>query len=182
MAKEFSTVKELINNIAETRTQTSANTKDEIKVAQAMLNDPTYVVDVYSKNGVSGQYSPYADTRAMIADIIKDATRVSAREADELARNYQFTKNGAQTMVNFSKEFINTYLQTGRKLPLGAREKSNCSLVKKVKEAKVSTFPVATSVDANGNKVYTSSPAGMTPAYETIKVTGSCPSYLKNQK
>ena len=117
----------------------------------------------------------------MLADIIKDSTKVSLKEAEELSHNYQFTKNGAQTMVNFSKEFVNTYLHTGRKLPLGAREKSNCSLVKKIKEAKVSTFPVATAIDAEGNKVYTNSPARMTPAYETIKVTGSCPAYLKNK-
>lgn len=180
--KQFSTVKELIDNIAETRTQTSANAKDEIKVAQAMLNDPTYVVDVYNKNGVAGQYSPYTEVREMVTDVIKDSTHMNYAEAKELANNYQFSKSGAQAMVNFSKEFVNTYLQTGRKLPLGAREKSNCALVKKVKEAKVTSFPMATSVDANGNKVYTNSPAKMTPAYETIKVTGSCPAYLKNKQ
>ena len=34
-------------------------------------------------------------------------------------------------MINISKQFIHTYLETGRKLPLGGREKSNISLVNK---------------------------------------------------
>ena len=180
MAKDFNTVKEIITNIAETRTQTSANSKDEVRVAQAMLNDPTFVVDIYNKHGVSGQYSPYTDTRAMIADIIKDTTKISAKEAEELSSTYTFNKNAAQTMINFGKEFVNTYLQTGRKLPLGTRETSNCALIRKHKEAKVNSFPMASAIDADGNKVYTSSPASMTPAYDTIKVSGTCPAHLKN--
>ncbi len=179
MSKETLTVVELINTISSTRTQTSANAKDENRVALAMLNDPTYVVDIYNKNGISGQYSPYAETRSMVADIIKDTTKVSSAEAQELANNYQFNKNGAQTMINFGKEFVNTYVQTGRKLPLGCREKSNVSLSKKTKEAKVNSFPVPTAVDANGEKTYVTT-AGMTPAYETLKVSGSCPAHLKN--
>lgn len=181
MSKEFNTVKDVIEDIVTTRTQTSAKAKDEIRVAQAMLNDPTYIVDVYDKNGVCGQYSPYTDTRNMVAEIIKDATKMGANEATELSQNYKFSKNSAQTMINFSKEFVNTYLETGRKLPLGVREKSNCALVKKHKEAKVNSFPMASSIDADGNKVYTSSPASMTPAYETIRVVGSCPAHLKNK-
>ena len=180
MPKEFTTVAELINDIATTRTQTSANAKDETRVALAMLNDPTYVVDIYNKDGVSGQYSPFADIRSMVADIIKDTTKVSSNEAQELANNYQFSRRGAQTMVAFSKEYITTYLQTGRKLPLGCRARSNCALVKKEKEAKVNSFPVPTAVDGNGNKTYNTS-ASMTPAYDTIKVTGSCPAHLKKQ-
>lgn len=180
MAKEF-TVKDIIKNITETRTQTSASKDAELRVAQAMLNDPTYVVDIYSKKGVIGQYSPYAETRDMVAEIVKDTAHISAKEADELSKKYVFTKSTAQTMINFSKEFINTYLECGRKLPLGARETSNCALIRKHREAKVNTFPVASSIDANGEKVYTTSPGTVTPEYDTIRVIGSCPAYLKNK-
>lgn len=179
MAKEIATVAELINEISTTRTQTSANAKDETKVALTMLNDPTYVVDIYGKSGVVGTYSPFEDSRSMVADIIKDATKVSTNEAQELANNYQFSKSGAQTMVNFAKEYVNTYLKTGRKLPLGCRETSNCALVLKQKEAKVNSYPVPTSVDGDGNRTYDTS-ASMTPAYDTIRVIGSCPTHLKN--
>jgi len=178
--KDTSTVIGLIESIAESRTQTSANAKDENRVAMAMLNDPTYVVDIYSKNGLSGQYSPYEDSRQMIASIIQDTTKISEAESKRIASNYQFGKNEAQSMINFGKEFINTYLKTGRKLPLGYREKSNCSLIRNVKEARINSFPIPNGVDANGEKTY-STATGMTPEYETIKVSGACPAHLKNK-
>ena len=178
MAKEVTTVKALIKEIAETRTQSSANAKDEVRVAQAMLNDPSYKVDVYSKKGVIGQYCPYDESRAMCASIIKDTTKVSTKEAEELASCYQFSKNDAQTMINFGKEFINTYTQTGRKLPLGGRAKSNVALQLKQKEAKMSSFPSVT-VDAAGNKVYSTSQGKMVPAHNTLKVSGGAPLWLR---
>ena len=183
MAKqEFQTVEELIKNIQENRTQTSANAKDEVRVAQAMLNDPSYKVDIYSKKGIQGQYCPYEDVRAMCSSVIKDTTKISQAEADGLIKDYQFDRAEAQSMVNFSKEFINTYIQTGRKLPLGGREKSNVQLALKVKEAKISSFPMATSVDANGNKVYTTGTGKQVPEHNTIKVFSSCPSWLQNKE
>ena len=174
------TVNELIKFINDTRTQTSANIKDEVRVAQAMLNDPTYVVDIYNKDGVCGQYSPYNETRGMVASIIKDATKVSDEESKHLAENYKFGKNEAQAMVNFSKEYINTYLHTGRKLPLGTREKCNASLVLNVKPARVSSFPIPSGVDSNGNKIYNTT-SGTIPSFETIKASSSCPKHLKNK-
>ena len=178
MSKEITSVKELIQLIAETRTQTSANAKDENRVAMAMLNDSTFSVDVYKKDGVAGVYSPYEETRAMIASIIQDTTKIPEAEATRLASEYQFGRAEAQTMINFGKEFINTYLETGRKLPLGCRERSNCSLVRHVKEARTNSFPIPTGVDANGNKVYETT-TGRTPEYSTIKVSGACPAHLK---
>ena len=182
MAKEITTVKELIADIAENRTQKSANAKDEVRVAQAMLNDPTYVVDIYAKDGVVGQYCPYTERRQVAANIIKDGAKVSAREAEEIAGKYQFGKAEAQSMVNFSKEFINTYIETGRKLPLGGRARSNVQLAKKTKESKPATFPAATSINSNGEKVYTTQSNGMSPEFDTIRVFGSAPKWLKEKK
>ena len=79
------TVRSLIEDINATRTQASASAKDEIKVMRAMLNDPTYKVDVYGKSGVEGQYCPYDEARAMISSILKDTTRMSTKESEELA-------------------------------------------------------------------------------------------------
>ena len=174
------TVKELINEIATTRTQASANYKDEIRVATAMLNDPTYVVDVYDKKGFSCTFSPYATGRDLVANIIKNATKVTDEECKELAENYQFTKDDATDIVHFSKEFINTYLQTGRKLPLGSRERSNVSLMRAVKEARTTTYPAPTGVGTDGQKKYQIA-SSTTPEYDTIKVFGKCPSHLKNK-
>lgn len=151
------TVKDLINNINETRTQISSSIKDETRVMKAMLNDPTFVVDVWSRNGVEKQYCPYEEARVMIANIIRDTTKVSAAEAEELAKSYDFGNQEANIMIGITKEFVNTYIETGRKLPLGGRELSNVALAKKIKKAK-----------NNESKAYTS-----------LKVYGSTPSWLK---
>ena len=74
-----STVMELVKEINETRTQTSASAKDELKVMQAMLNDREFVVDVYGKTGVIGQYCPSDDAHAMAANIIKGATKMTTK-------------------------------------------------------------------------------------------------------
>lgn len=174
------TVKELVEDIKASKTQTSANAKDEVKVMKAMLNDPTYKVDVYSKKGVTGQYCPYEETRGVVTDILKSTTRMSNKEATELASTYEFDNKGAQAMVNLSKEFINTYVETGRKLPLGGREDSNISIASKIKEAKISSFPMATSVNANGEKVYSATPGRLIPEHKTLKVYSPVPAWIKN--
>ena len=111
------TVKEVIENINASRSQVSACAKDETKVMMAMLNDPTYKVDVYGRNGVEGVYCPYEEARTMVSNIIKDTTKINRNEANELANNYEFDKQNAVIMTGLSKEFINTYIQCGRKLP-----------------------------------------------------------------
>lgn len=129
-------VKELVANIEESRTQTSANAKDENRVMRAMLNDPTFKVDVWGRNGIEGQYCPYEEARILVANIVKDTTKISAKEASDLASQYEFGKQEAGIMINISKEFVNTYIETGRKLPLGGRDTSNISIAKKIKESK----------------------------------------------
>lgn len=176
--KETGTVIDVIRDIQNTRTQVSANARDELRVAQAMLNDPTYSVDIYGKTGVIATYCPYEETRGMIASILKDTTHISTKEATELANGYSFDKNTAEAMIHFSKEFISTYTQTGRKLPLGCRATSNVALIAKHKEPKESSYPVPTP-DGNGNTIYNSS-SSITPGYDTLKAIGTCPVHVKN--
>lgn len=152
-------VMDLVKNIDETRTQTGANAKDENRVMQAMLNDPSFKVDVWNKNGVTGQYCPYDDARSLVANIIKDTTKISSNEATALAGNYIFGKQEASTFINISKEFVNTYMETGRKLPLGGRESSNISIARKTKELK----------DGSGKK------------YGSAKVYSPAPVWVKNK-
>ena len=124
----MNTVKQLIDEINTTRTQTSSSIKDETRVMKAMLNDPDFKVDIYGKSGVEGSYCPYEESRTMIANIIKETTKISKQEATALADSYEFGNQEANIMIGISKEFINTYLETGRKLPLGGREDSNISI------------------------------------------------------
>jgi hypothetical protein len=172
-------VKELVKEINNTRTQTSASAKDEVRVMKAMLNDPEFVVDIYGRSGVEGQYCPYEESRSMISNIIRDAAKVSAKEATELANHYKFGKQEASVMVGISKEFINTYIETGRKLPLGGRETSNISIAKKVKEERANNFPKKVGVNEDGSDKYETVDQGVIPSHTSLKVYSSCPPWLK---
>lgn len=171
----------LVKEIKEGLSQTSASCKDELKVMKSMLNDKDYVVDVYNNDGVVGQYSPYEDARTMVSSIISSAAKVSKAEADNLAANYEFKKNESETLVNISKEFVNTYLQTGRKLPLGKREKSNVSLSIKEVEETTRMYPKKVGVNKDGSDRYEKVETHV-PSYTGIKVIAPCPKWVKNQK
>ena len=179
MSNNIMTVKEVINDINNTRTQESASTKDEIRVMRAMLNDPTFKVDVYGRSGIEGQYCPYEESRTLITNIIKDTTKMSTKEAAELSSNYEFGKQESVIMVGLSKEFINTYMETGRKLPLGGRATSNISIAKKTKEARPNNFPVKVGVNDDGTDKYETRDSGIIPAHGSLRVYSSCPAWLK---
>lgn len=172
-------VKQLVEDIDKNRTQASASAKDEVRVMRAMLNDKDFKVDVYGKSGVEGEYSPYEESRIMVSNIIKSAANVPANEATELANKYEFSKQDSTIMVGLAKEFVNTYLETGRKLPLGGRKDSNISIMKKMKKEKISSFPVKVGVNEDGSPKYETSKGGKIPAHATLQVFSSCPSWLK---
>ena len=173
----MNTVKEVIENINNSRTQVSACAKDETRVMMAMLNDPTYKVDVYGRNGVEGEYCPYEEARTMVANIIKDTTKINKNEATELANQYEFDKQNAVIMTGLSKEFINTYIQCGRKLPLGGRVDSNISISRKVK-AKSGNHLKKVGVNDDGTDKFVEATEN-TPAHGSLKVYSPCPSWLK---
>lgn len=171
-------VKSLIEEINSTRTQTSANVKDENRVMRAMLNDPTFVVDVWSRDGITSQYCPYKEARNLVANIIKDTTKIPSNEANELAFQYEFGKQESDIMIGISKEFINTYIETGRKLPLGARETSNISIAKKVKESRSNSFPKKIGINEDGSDKYETVTEGNIPTHGSLKVYSPAPVWL----
>ena len=172
MAEQIN-VLDLVANIKSNVKQKSASSKDEIAVMQAMLNDPNYSVDVYDKTGVVGQYCPREDATKMIGSVISSTTHISKEEAADLANQHQFSKSEAGSMVGIGKEFINLYGQTDRKINLGGREKSNVSLIMKEVPAGTCRYP---SKQADGTTVTAEKAV---PAYVTMKVKGSCPSWVK---
>lgn len=176
------TVDELVKEINETRTQTSASSKDETRVMKAMLNDPEFKVDVYGKNGVEKTYSPYEESRILVGNIIKDTTKISTNEAMELAKQYEFGKQESNIMIGISKEFINTYMETGRKLNLGGRKDSNISISKKVKKERAGGFKQKVGVNADGTDKYIESDNDtVIPSHGSIRVYSPCPSWVKNK-
>lgn len=150
------TVKNLVNSIKEDLNhQTSSSMKDEVSVMMAMMNDKTYIVEELGKDGqVVGTFCPAEIATRMAANIIKGATKVSTAEAEELANSYEFGKKEATAMVTLSKEYINTYLDCGRKIKFGNREGKSLVLSQKEKETYECKFPKKVGYDSNGNAQY----------------------------
>lgn len=175
--KKDPTVAELLGIIKESSTCT-ASKKDETRVMKAMLNDNTYSVDVYAGTGKIGEFNPSKEMRAMCTSILSSAASIPLAEANSLMANYTFKKSEATNMVNISKEFVNTYLHSGRKLSLGGREKSNVSLSLKEIPAGERTYPQCTGTDKDGNKIYTTGKTYVR-GYESIKVFAPSPEWVK---
>lgn len=178
MSETTNTVKGLIDEISTGLSQVSSSRKDEIRIMQAMLSDTDYAVSVYGKDGIESEYNPAADFRSMCASIISNAAKVPVAEANQLMDNYSVRKSEAASMVNISKEFVSTYLQTGRKLPLGPREKSDISLSLKKVEASTRLYPQKVGVNDDGSDRY-SKTATTVPAHESIRVHAPCPTWVK---
>lgn len=174
----MSKVQELLVEIRSNLNQTYSSTKDEEKVMRAMLNDKEYSVGVYSKEGKIGEFSPSEAARSMIASVVSATTGVSKDEAQKLADDHVFKKSESQAFVDISKEFVNTYTQTGRKLPLGGRQKSDVALsLKELDERKV-TYPKKVGVNPDGTGRYENGEA-LVKAHNTLKVHSVCPDWVE---
>lgn len=170
------TVNEIISEIKEAHKQVSSSQKDEVRVMQAMLNDTSYEVGLYAKEGKIGTYAPAQDFKSMQTNIVSQVAKISKPEAESLVSDYEATRSDATTMVNISKEFVNTYLGSGRKLPLGGREKSNCSLTAKMIPESVKTYQRKIT---NKDGVVTWEPAQKTiPEHVGLKAKSSCPEWV----
>ena len=170
-------VLDLLTEIQETHKQVSSSQKDEVRIMQAMLKNTSYEVGVYAKSGQVGTYNPAQDFRAMQTRIVSSVTKMGKDEAKNLVDGYEVTKADASTMVDLSKEFINTYLDSGRKLALGGREKSNFALSVRDIPATEKTYQRRHD-DGKGNITW--EPGRKTiPAHKGLKARSSCPSWVK---
>lgn len=169
----MSKVEELITGIKNDLKQVSSSQKDEVAVMQAMLNSPDYEVGVYGKEGKIGTYNPCEDFRGMLKNIVAGATTITKGEAEEHIEKYIVTKSDAETMVNVSKEYMNTYLGTGRKIKLGGRETSDYGMSIKHVPQSTKSYPIK---NADGSTTFGKKDV---PAHDSIKVYGSCPSWVK---
>lgn len=181
MENKNNQVNALVEEIKKGLSQRSASRKDEIRVMQTMLSDPDYEVSVYDKNGVIDSYNPCKDFRSMCSSIITNTARVSSAEAESMMEGYSLKKSEAASMTNISKEFINTYLHTGRKLPMGGRAMSDVSLSLKEVPAKVRPCPHKIGVNEDGSNMYARNPA-VVEAHESIRVQAPCPPWVKGNK
>jgi hypothetical protein len=174
----MSTVLDLVKEIKDNLSQVSSSNKDEVRVMQAMLNDKEYEVGVYTNSGLKETYNPAKDYRGMLSSIVANTTKISKDEAAALVDSYEVSKSDASTMVNVSKEFVNTYIATGRKLPFGGREKSNIALSGKEVAETIKTYPKKVGVNEDGTGRYESGERRV-PSHFTVKAHGSCPDWVK---
>lgn len=174
------TVEQLIKEIHGVITQTTGSRKDEIRVLKAMVNDKSYKVDLYDKTGKYGSFCPAEAMQDMATSIVSSAAKITHDEARSLINNYEFKKNEVEDLLDISKEFVHTYLHTGRKLNLGGREKSDISLSLKTIESGTRSFPKMVGYDNNGKPIYE---RGVTKVdgYESMKVYAPCPSWVKKE-
>jgi len=170
-------VKDILKDIKSTLTQTSQSQKDEVRVMRAMINDRDYEVDVYGKTGKEGTYNPAKSLRGMVASVVASTTKVPQVEAEKLVGDYEFKKADAAVMVDVSKEFVNTFIQSGRKLSFGGREKSNIAISLKQVDEHMASYPKQVGVKDDGTPSYGKGEA-LVKAHETIKVHPSCPSWV----
>lgn len=175
-------VKKLVAEIKSNITQKKGSNNDEVQVARAMLNDKNYKVGVFGKAGQVDTFCPAEVAREMSATTISQAARIPKAEARQLMDNYEYDKSEAEAFVGLSKEFVNTYIQTGRKLPLGGREMSDVSLSLKHVEGGNRRFPVPGGIGDNGKRTAATSGEVYVPEYETIKAVGPCPAWRKHNK
>ena len=181
----MASVRELIDDIHRNR-QSSANAydtksqKDELAIMRAMLNDKSYQVNVYGNEGIQYQYCPALAIRDTCSSIITNSTGISMQESTKIMENYEFKPHEAKNLIDLSKEFVNTYLETGRKLPLGGRERSNVSLIKKIIPAGKIAYPVKVGEDENGKAICESKETHV-EEYDSIRVYGPCPNWIKNK-
>ena len=167
MTSAYDVIKDVKSNV----TQCSSSKKDEITVMQAMMNDTNFSVDVYSKGGKVDEYYPSRELRKVVTNVVASTTHIPVKEATELVNAYEFTRVDAAAMVNMSKEFVNTYLQTGRKLPLGGRKNSDIELMRKNIEDRTTEIPIKSET---GERLNT-----FIPAHGGIKAINPCPEWLK---
>ena len=173
----MTTVKELVKEIHDGLSQRNSSQKDEVRVMQAMLNDTSFKVGVYGKDGKEGEYCPAEDFKSMAASIVTSAAKINRKEAEDIISTYEVSKAEAASMVNISKQFINTYLETGRKLPLGGRETTNFALVARQVDEKTKPCPKKVGVDESGKPIY-DTPIKTIPAHIGLKAYSPYPYWM----
>lgn len=175
MEKEIKNVqvRDLINDIKTNLKQKSASRKDEEAVMRAMLNDRSFVVKDWSSQET---HCPATEYREMVAGIIASTTKMPKVEAYSIVDTYEVKKSDANTMVTLSKDFFNNALRTGRKINLGATEKSDISIqLKEIPESQ-KKFPMKTGINEDGTPRYEKSEITV-PAHEGLKVSSPCPKW-----
>ena len=169
-----SEMEQLIEEIKKvTETQTSINKADELRVMTTMLNDPEFSVGVYDKKiGYIGQRSPHDEAVKFVGDVIQRATGLDKKDSQHLASELEFTKRDANFLIGNMKDFLATYVSTGRKINIMQTGSTEANLF--TKEIGSSTKTIPNKDNPNDTKTITTSP------YTKLVSQSKCPKYTEN--
>lgn len=132
----------LIDDIVNKTTQTSTNRADEVAVMQSMLNDKEFAIGIFDrKDGYVGSRSPRKEAIQLTVDTLSSITGMTSSEALAMSQNHEFTKKDATHFINISKDFVGTYLQTGRKLNVVSDPRVEATINLKTVEAHNKSVP-----------------------------------------
>lgn len=168
MAK--SELEQLVEEIRKSTNQVSINKVDEVKVMKAMLNDPDFSISVYDKNiGYVGQRCPHEEAVNFVKNIISGSTGLDGKDSRHLAENYEFTKRDSNFLLNNMRDFIQVYMDTGRKINVMQSAATEACLF--TKEVKATTKTVPDKENPGQTKKITTSP------YIKLVSATKCPKY-----
>lgn len=132
----------LIRSISEGTTQTSISKSDEVTVMQSMLNDKEFQIAQFDRNkGYLGTHSPREIALGIVNDALCNVTGMSQKEATELSRDYHFSKRDASRQITICKDFVGTYMGTGRKMLMMSDPRGEASINLKYVEPHEKTVP-----------------------------------------
>ena len=153
----MSELNDLINNIKNETSQIYINKSNEIDVMRCMLNDKDYSISVYDKNGYVEQRSPHEEAIKFIASVINRSTGLD--------------KKDAVFLLNNSRDFISTYMNSGRKFNIMQTKDTEADIYTEKVDSKIKSIPIKDS-DKKFKEIKTSS-------YTKLKCSSKCPRYSK---
>lgn len=122
----------LIKSIKESTKQLGANRIDEVSVMTCMLNDKDFRVGIYDKSdGYIGSRCPANEATMFVKNIIQNATGLDSKDSLHLAESYNFTKKDATFLLSNMRDFMDTYMRTGRKFNILQNEFSEAAIYTK---------------------------------------------------
>lgn len=132
----------LVEEIKQSTSQIAINKVDEVRVMRCMLNDPDFSLGVYDKNlGYIGQRSPHAEATKFVKNIIMGSTGLDSKDSKHLAENYEFTKRDANFLLDNMRDFVQVYMNTGRKMNIMQTETSEACIFTKPVNSTNKTVP-----------------------------------------
>lgn len=165
----------LVADIKKNTSQIAINRVDENRVMKCMLNDKNFSLGVYDKNlGYIGEKCPHDNAVNFVKNIIMGSTGLDSKDSKHLAENYEFTKRDAGFLLENMRDFMQVYMQTGRKINIMQTGATEACLYTKDISAKSKLVP--DKEQSGKSKQITTSP------FIKLVSASTCPKYLGEEK